>query len=272
MNDVVLLLSMLLLLPTGDDQVTDNTRSDLGKIRQGRVLFGHQSVGANVLQGVKEVAETLGHKAPRIVPMQDQTLNAAPFLAEISIGTNGNPGSKCAEFLRHVSAFPAEQLDVALMKFCYVDFTPQTDVNQIFQLYQRTVDSLRAAFPHLVIVHCTAPLTARTPWWKRFATWVLGREDLSDGGNIKRNEYNERLRQQFNSEPIFDIAACEATLAGGTRSSFTANGKVIYTLANQYTSDGGHLNQLGRKVAAEESVKVVANALELKRQSAMDNQ
>lgn len=271
MDVFALLFSMLLLRPGGEIQVTDNSRSDLGKIRQGRVLFGHQSVGADILQGVKELAEAEGVETPKIIRVQDYTPDAGSCLAETYIGTNGDPASKCAAFLRTATAFPAGGLDVALMKFCFVDFTPQTDVNQLFQLYRRTVDSLRAAVPHLVVVHCTAPLTARTPAWKRFVKWVLRREDLSDAINIKRNEYNELIRQVYRNEPIFDIAACESTLPDGTRSSFSSDGKVAYTLADQWTSDGGHLNQQGRKVAAQEFIKVITSALALKNPPAVVN-
>jgi hypothetical protein len=261
------LMSSLLLFPM-ESQMKGDTISNLAKIRQAKILFGHQSVGANILQGVQELAANAGAEGPRIAPWQELVAAPGTFLADARIGQNGDPASKCAEFLQVAQSFSNGGLDVALMKFCYADFTPQTNVAELFQLYRRSVDSLRQAFPRLVIVHCTAPLTARTPWWKRFLKWVLRREDFSDGGNILRNEYNELVRRHYNSEPILDIAHSESTLPNGMRSSFSFEGQEIYTLAADYTDDGGHLNSLGRKVVAEKFVEVIAQALAMKNERA----
>jgi lysophospholipase L1-like esterase len=154
------------------------------------------------------------------------------------------------------------------MKFCYADFSPQTNVRDFFELYRRTIDSLRLARPQLVIVHCTVPLTARTPLWKRFIKWVLRREEFSDAGNVLRKDYNDLLLQQYGKDLIFDLAMFESTLPNGKRRTFEYEGKTAFALADEYTSDGGHLNQLGRQVVAKEFVRVLATAVTVKTQAA----
>jgi hypothetical protein len=115
--------------------------------------------------------------------------------------------------------------------------------------------------PHVVIVHCTVPLTVSTPGWKRWAKKILGREESSDADNLKRNEYNTLVREKYGHEPLLDIAACESTLPDGSRSSYTVDGKTVNTLSDKYAQDSGHLNEAGRKVVAKEFVRVVAEAL-----------
>ena len=88
-------------------------------------------------------------------------------------------------------------------------------------------------------------------------------------GNTLRRDYNELLRQQYSSEPIYDIATCESTRPDGTRSSFSSDGKVVYTLASEYTDDGGHLNRLGREVSAKEFIRVIGETMASKKQSTM---
>jgi hypothetical protein len=263
-NNLILLSMLLLFLDHEEPTMNNSARKPLEAVRQGRIFFGHQSVGSNILQGIREIAGTSGEEAPAIVEVKGNVPSSGSFLAEAHIGANGDPASKCADWLRMTTAFPAGGLDVAMMKFCYVDFTPKTNADEIFQLYRRTVDSLKSARPRLIVVHCTAPLTARAPLWKRFARWVLGREDYYEVGNVIRMRYNDLLLAQYGNEPIFDIAKYESTLPDGSRCSFTKDGKVVYAMSGQYTDDLGHLNQPGRRVVSAEFIKVLSEALSRK--------
>jgi hypothetical protein len=235
--------------------------SDFAALRQARIVFGHQSVGANILQGIRELSEEAGTEKPHIAPLGEINLSSGTFVADVRIGENGDPASKCADFREVVERIPEGGVDIALMKFCYSDFAPDTNIPELFNLYRRTVDSLRKAHPKLTVVHCTTPLTTRTPAWKRFIKWVLGRTEFSDKGNAMRQEYNELLRQEYRGEPLLDLAAFESTLPDGSRCSFEYNGKLAFALADEYTSDGGHLNRLGRRVVATEFVKVFSRTL-----------
>jgi hypothetical protein len=80
-----------------------------------------------------------------------------------------------------------------------------------------------------------------------------------DSHNIKRNEYNQMLISKYQGiDPIFDLAKVESTLPNGQRTTFKFGDKSYYALANQYTSDGGHLNEIGRYYAAKELLKVLS--------------
>jgi lysophospholipase L1-like esterase len=72
------------------------------------------------------------------------------------------------------------------------------------------------------------------------------------------------INQYRDKEPIFDIAAVESTSPGGTRKSFNQNGKNYYVLADDYSRDGGHLNDLGKKVVAEQFLIFLARLSEHK--------
>jgi hypothetical protein len=58
---------------------------------------------------------------------------------------------------------------------------------------------------------------------------------------------------------IIDIAKIESTYPDGTRCSFSIDGKTYYSMAPEYTSDGGHLYEIGRKKVAEQLLIFLAN-------------
>ncbi len=51
---------------------------------------------------------------------------------------------------------------------------------------------------------------------------------------------------------MFDLARFESTLVDGRRSSFTKNETIYFSMVKEYSSDGVHLNELGRKIVAEQ--------------------
>ena len=74
-----------------------------------------------------------------------------------------------------------------------------------------------------------------------------------------RNDFNNVLRQAYSGKPIFDLAEVESTRADGSRSYTVMNGETIYTLAPEYTTDGGHLNEVGRQAAAKRLLITLGN-------------
>ena len=69
--------------------------------------------------------------------------------------------------------------------------------------------------------------------------------------NINRNQFNEILRKEYEGKaPIFDLAKIESTYP---------DGKTSYSMVPDYTYDGGHLNETGRKKAAEQLLVLLAN-------------
>src|SRR5207253_1672047 len=110
------------------------------------------------------------------------------------------------------------------------------------------------------IVHVTMPLTALAPtprpiaFAKLVAKRVLGRPANDEHElNVRRNRFNTLLRDEYaGRDPIFDLARVESTDAQEGRSYFRQGADTVFTLAREYTDDGGHLNALGRRRAAVE--------------------
>jgi hypothetical protein len=83
---------------------------------------------------------------------------------------------------------------------------------------------------------------------------------FEDVANIKRNEFNRLIVNKYEGrESIYDLAKIESTLADGSRASFKSGGRVFFSLAKEYTDDGGHLNDIGKFRAAKELLNVLCN-------------
>jgi len=155
-----------------------------------RVYFGHQSVGANILQGVKELGPTSGLR----LAIKDE------FLAE-----NGDPLRKLENFKKAVGE--GSRYDIALMKFCYVDIDADTDVRALFERYRATLAELRAANPRTSFVHVTLPLTMAQTGPKALAKRLLGRAPYGTIENVRRAEYNSLLRRTYGFRRPADLIA-----------------------------------------------------------------
>jgi hypothetical protein len=66
-----------------------------------------------------------------------------------------------------------------------------------------------------------------------------------------RREYGGR-------EPLFDLAAVESTRPDGSRETLSLGGKTAFALHPGYTNDGSHLNEVGRRRAAEALLTLLA--------------
>ena len=238
---------------------------DLRAVSKARILLGHQSVGRNILAGLDSLAEDAG------VPLRILEVTGAPpegaGIFHSNVGRNGDPDSKCEMFAQLLTAYGRPHYDIAMMKFCYVDLGRDTplEVAAMLDRYSQLVENIRSTRPEVQLVHVTIPLRADPPGVKTKVKRIIGYPTWEDGGNILRNVFNDALRDRYAGEPLFDLAAVESTLPDGTRSSFEHEGSAIYTLANMYTKDGGHLNELAQRRAAIAFVRSVADALESSR-------
>lgn len=219
------------------------------------IYFGHQSVGENIVEGIRELAA--GNPQIRInVVSGPRADNAAPALHEFFVGENTNPQSKNDAFLATVSG-PLPAAPVLAFKYCYVDIDENTDAQALFQRYRQTVDAVRAKHPDATIVHITMPLTADAPL-RNWVNTLRGRPNRRTWNGV-RSRYNELLRSAYGGrEPVFDLARLEATKSDGTEEYALVNGQKVYALADEWTSDGGHLNAAGRKLAAAHFLATLA--------------
>lgn len=230
-------------------------RADLERIAQRKIFFGHQSVGDNLLEGIKQLSTTAGVPV-RIVEVKAANSVESAMIGQAYITENEFPLKKIKSFEQAMGVKPAG-LDIALMKFCYVDFKADTDVNALFTSYLATIESLKARNPGTTFVHVTAPLTSEKSGPKEFVKRLLGRGGSAQ--NVRREEYNSLLRKKFQGrEPIFDLARVESIAPDGTPVTVEWKGIVVPAMATVYTDDGGHLNSAGKLHAARELISVLA--------------
>jgi hypothetical protein len=182
------------------------------------------------------------------------SLAGKPGLAEGSIGANFDPESKMRDFAAKLEAAGPGAVDIAVMKFCYVDIDRNTDVVKVFARYKETIASLGQKLPGTTFIHCTVPLTSRYNSLKAYAKRLLGRAKDSAADNRAREELNAMIRAEYGGrQPVLDIAAVESTLPGGDKISYGG----VPCLAACYTYDGGHLNEAGSRAVAIEFLRVL---------------
>jgi len=236
-------------------------KHDLLVLARARVLFAHQSVGRNILEGVHELSMRAG------VPVRIEALGesnaSGPGLFHVLIGRNADPDGKLRDFAALLSDRDASHYDVAMIKFCYEDFGRDSRAAPGFAgRYLEQIQQLQSRRPDVLLVHSTAPLRADPPGWRPRIDRLLARRSGEDEDQLARNAYNDVLRASPASVRLFDLAEVEATLPDGSRSSFTLDGRRIDTLWSGYSSDGAHLNEAGRTRAAAAFVHALASALE----------
>ena len=264
-NGVVLfLLTVLCSCGKRTLEITASPDSDMlsdqqiASLTAKKIFFGHQSVGNNIIQGIRDLASADPRLRLNLVKSSDPQLVSGPAFVEFEIGQNGNPQSKIHAFTEVLEKGMGAQGGVAMFKFCYVDIDSSTDVPKMFDSYRAGISALKARYPSLKIVHVTVPLTTVEPAAKAWIKSLLGRVTLQEL-NVKRNQFNNLMRQVYaGKDPMFDLAEVESTHGDGSRSYFTQGNEKIYALASEFTADGGHLNEAGRQVTAARLLHVIA--------------
>jgi len=240
-------------------QTDEETVSEIKTVGNMRVFFGHQSVGNNILAGINDITGETDYKI-NIVESTAVSQNNEPAFFHAYIGKNLDPLSKITDFKKLIESGIGDNVDVAFLKLCYVDFNNNTDVNSIFQEYKKTMKALKNNYPQTTFVHCTVPLVDARLDMKTYIKKIIGRFDSKVEGNIKRNQFNAMLRSEYEErEPIFDLAKIESTYPDGKRETFKKNGRTFYALVPVYSHDGGHLNEVGRKIVASKLLNLLAS-------------
>jgi len=224
-----------------------------------RIFFGHQSVGKNILDGIREISEDSGNKVNISESRVANDNNEAVFL-HAGIGKNEDPYSKMSDFREIIEKGLGGRVDMAFFKFCYVDFGRNTDIKSVFQKYKETMKSLKENYPETTFIHFTVPLLDSSLGMKGYIKKIIGKYNKKVEGNIIKNKFNTMLREEYEGkEPFFDLAAIESTYPDGKREFFRKNGRRYYSLVPSYTDDGGHLNKLGRKILASKLLQYLAS-------------
>jgi hypothetical protein len=227
-----------------------------------RILFGHQSVGDNIIMGMTDLIKDNPSIRLSIKQISSPDDLAPGTFVHFPVGENEKAPSKIKDFATKIQQGLGSKVDIALFKFCFVDIDSNTDVERLFQEYRDSMASMKKNYPAVTFVHVTVPLLRKERTTiKGLIDRIVGRPGgfFGDSHNIKRNEYNDLIRKLYSgNEPIFDLAAVESTHPNGTLETFNSGGKRYYALAPEYTGDGGHLNALGRKVVAEQFLLFLA--------------
>jgi hypothetical protein len=227
-----------------DVTASDITAADLARVARTRVFFGHQSVGLNVLDGIPAVFAAHGLPAPVIEDRRSSRATTAGFVAHAGIGVNTRPLGKVKDFDIVLRGGMGAEVDVAMMKFCYIDVSAGTDVEGLFRTYRDTMAGLERDFPKVTFVKVTVPLTTEP--------------DTSN--NAARERLNELIRKEYADDHLFDLAAVESTAPDGSRVSGRHQGQASFGLYDGYASDNGHLNAEGSRRAATAWLRAVAGA------------
>lgn len=269
MRSIAFVATSVWLISCTGEQVNDSTnrsefagtRSDsiasasMSRLAEARIYFGHQSVGRNIVEGLRDLGAAPSGSQLRIVPSRER-ISTMPALVEFTIGENGRPESKMKDFAAALHEIDDRAAAIAVFKYCYLDITPETDVEQLFASHRQALREMRVRHPNLTFVHVTAPLTRLETGPRFIVKRLLGKPTTRDA-NAKRNRFNAMLRREYAAEPMFDLATVESTRPDGSRSFFKEGADVVYTLAPELTDDGGHLNAAGRRAAAEEFAAVI---------------
>ncbi|MFC2091760.1 hypothetical protein ACFLTD_03220 [Elusimicrobiota bacterium] len=222
------------------DELKDISQEEWDKLAEKDIFFGHQSVGNNIIDGINDILS----EVPGI---------RAPVFAHAGIGQNKDPFSKIDHFKDMIDNGLGDKVNIAFFKFCYVDITEETDINNVFDHYKTTMDDLGSRYPDVKFLHCTVPLMTMQSGLKAKIKRVLGKSLWGEKDNIKRNMYNRMLIEEYNStDKLFDLADYESTYPDGTKNIFKKGSSDYRTLIQAYTDDGGHLNKLGRKAIAKQ--------------------
>jgi hypothetical protein len=226
-----------------------------------RTFFAHQSVGADILAGIEQLTRD-GASVARVLDLaqaRDNTrdhngpdLTHSLLIIHERIGANREPLTKIAAFRAVLAANPRPEIDVALLKFCYVDIATPAEAEALWRHYETAIEELSTAHPGVQLVHCTVPLRSLPEgpyaWLRRR---VLGHRHPAFAANRARDWFNRQVRERFGGgHGLFDLAALESRRANGKPCELIDAGTRVPSLAREWTYDGGHLNDRGRTMAA----------------------
>ncbi len=221
-----------------------------------RILFAHQSVGANILSGVEALAQRDGVK---LNISESRSPVSTAGIHHFKVGTNTEPESKIEDFRNSIVAGAGLGADIAVLKLCYIDINTETDARALASRYIETLEGLARAYPQTHFIAVTSPLTTVQVGPKAWVKRLMGRLPSEYVENAKRAEFNAILRAHYTEAgKLFDLAAVESSSQGG-QVSVTVDDRSVEVLNPALTSDGGHLNPLGQRLVATAFLQFISN-------------
>jgi hypothetical protein len=246
-----------------DESVLDRVPSERWIALAGkRIFFGHQSVGINLLDGIREITASRPTITLTIAETRDpRAFGGGGVLGHAKVGKNRQPALKISDFRSVIDGPVGERLDIAILKLCYVDVMADADVEGLARQYIDMIKAERQARPAVRFVAMTIPLTSVRSGLKESVMARLGRGATDFQDNAARHRLNEILRGAL-TEPgaLFDLAAAESTYPDGRLNVVSRDGMSVPAMIPDYTDDGGHLGAVGRKAVCQRLLAFLAGS------------
>jgi len=238
----------------------DISITKLRELSQKKLFFGHQSVGFNIIDGINDIMNDNPELKLNFVEYNSLSdFNTSNFVHAIE-GNNTEPDTKLDSFSEHIKEGIGGIADFAFLKLCYVDFNADSDINKIFDYYRSSMEQLKQSYPETTFIHLTAPIVSQKidiiTGIKNMIKRIIGKPvNEIYLSNIKRTQFNELMIETYEGkEPLFDLARVESMFLDGKRQYHELNGNIYYSMIPEYTDDGGHLNEKGRRFVAEQFI------------------
>lgn len=116
------------------------------KLSSKRIYFGHQSVGSNIIDGIRDILKEHAGLSLDILESTNPDDMKGPALIHSKLGTNFDPHSKISSFGTLMREGFGSKVDIAFFKFCYIDIFKDTDVTDIFNHYTQTMRDLKKKY------------------------------------------------------------------------------------------------------------------------------
>ncbi len=256
---------------------TDDTDSPIPKIKdvpkeyweklsQKTIFFAHQSIGDEIIEGLKETVKEHEFISLNIVELTDQYVFDKPALVHTRLGQCRYPQSKIEGFRDILDNRIGSSVDIAFMKFCYMDVTFESDAEVLFLQYCQTIEGLKNRFPNIKFLHVSVPIGSKVrkkrTILRESAKMLIGRPSALDD-NLRRMQYNRLLTNSYSGSGLFDFALIESLNSKNRKTFTTVMGtEGVAVKACEYSDyDRGfaHLNLMGSKKTAEQLLITLAN-------------
>lgn len=268
-----LLLSAFFLLSCSQEEKisnmelqTNNVKLSVENVKQiadKKIYFGHQSVGYNIIDGLKTILPS--DSGVNIIETSNTKDFSKPVFAHSQNGENTKPETKIAAFLEKMDSGLGNKVDIAFFKFCYVDITCGTDVKTLFVDYKKNMEYLISKYPGTTFLHITVPLVTEdlslSRRLKDIVKKLIGKKITTDAAdNIKRTEFNTLLKTAYGTK-VFNLAEIESSDISGNLVLSKKGAAKHQFLQKDYTSDGGHLNEKGKEFIASHFIMFIISNL-----------
>ena len=188
-----------------------------------RALFGHQSVGADIVEALRKTSPF----DAAIIECRQPVVPEGPLFMHALIGVNRDPLSKIAEMRRLLAQGLGDCLDLVLMKFCYVDIESDAVVLPLFDAYLEYASAVSRDFPRLAVGHVTVPLRSCPSPAGHLLRRLLNQPDPELERNAAREHFNALLRHRYGAGGLlFDLAGAESRGLNGSVTAFSWRGRV----------------------------------------------